>query len=268
MPSQPGLSDLEKQIFQIGRAPDRRSLQRGQPRRGFASGSDVYEALGAAIDQAQHHVHAEYYLIRNDKTGEWFRDKLVRAAERGVKVRLLCDAYGCLALGAAWRRPLKRAGAKVGLFLPMRSLLLQPVNLRNHRKIVVIDGTVRLFGRGQHRRRIPGADDKDRTMARHPFPHRRSRRRGPAARVLARLVFHHRRGSRPGAVLPFPGSGPGRRHVGHRAERARHAHRGHPSHLLRGHRGCSGAGVDHDAVLRSRPPMVVALQVAAMRGST
>jgi cardiolipin synthase len=63
-----------------------------------------------------------------------------------VQVRLLCDAYGCLSVGAAWRRPLKRVGARVGIFLPMRSLLLQPVNLRNHRKIVVVDGAVAFSG--------------------------------------------------------------------------------------------------------------------------
>ena len=91
----------------------------------LTDGNDVYEALGAAIDQAEHHINAEFYLIRNDATGAWFRDKLVRAAERGVAVRLLCDAYGCLAIGGAWRRPLRRAGAKLGIFLPMRSLFLQ-----------------------------------------------------------------------------------------------------------------------------------------------
>src|SRR5258706_7144216 len=146
MPSQPGLSDLEKQVFQIGARLTGEVSSAGNLVEVFSHGSDVYEALGDAIDQAEHHVHAEFYLIRNDKTGAWFRDKLVRAAERGVKVRLLCDAYGCLAIGAAWRRPLKKAGARVGIFLPMRSLLLQPVNLRNHRKIVVIDGATAFSG--------------------------------------------------------------------------------------------------------------------------
>src|SRR5262249_50838664 len=103
-------------------------------------------ALGAAIDQAERHICAEYYLIRNDATGAWFRDRLRAAAERGVTVRLLADGFGCLALGPPWWRPLRRAGVKVGQFLPMRSLFLQPVNLRNHRKIVVIDGEVAFTG--------------------------------------------------------------------------------------------------------------------------
>jgi cardiolipin synthase len=145
-PTQPGLTDLEKQVFQMGALLTGETASTGNRLEVFSHGSDVYDSLGTAIDQAKHHVHAEFYLIRNDETGAWFRDKLARAAARGVQVRLLCDAYGCLSIGAAWRRPLRKAGARVGIFLPMRSLLLQPVNLRNHRKIVVIDGALAFSG--------------------------------------------------------------------------------------------------------------------------
>jgi cardiolipin synthase len=140
------LSELEKQIFLLGAQLSQGSATSGNRVDVLAEGHVVYDALGAAIDQAREHVHAEYYLIRNDQTGAWFRDKLVQAAKRGVEVRLLCDGYGCLAIGRAWRRPLRRAGVKLGLFMPMRSLLLQPVNLRNHRKIVVVDGRLGLTG--------------------------------------------------------------------------------------------------------------------------
>ncbi len=114
--------------------------------RSLFGGNDTYDALGVAIDGARHHVHAEYYLIRNDATGDWFRDRLVAAAQRGVEVRLLCDGYGCFALHNSYRRALEKAGVRVATFLPMRSVLLQPVNLRNHRKIVVVDGTVAFTG--------------------------------------------------------------------------------------------------------------------------
>ena len=141
-----GLTDLERQIFHAGAVLTGGPASRGNRVEIYAQGQAVYDALGAAIEGARQHIHAEYYLIRNDATGAWFREKLVQAAQRGVEVRLLCDAYGCLAIGQHWRRPLRRAGAKVGIFLPMRSLLLQPVNLRNHRKIVVIDGAVAFSG--------------------------------------------------------------------------------------------------------------------------
>src|SRR4051812_43749411 len=129
------LDPLGRQLFKVGAALAGGGASTGNQVEILSRGDDVYRALSEAIDQAEHHVHAEYYLIRNDDTGRWFRDKLVAAARRGVEVRLLCDGYGCLAVRGAWRRPLRRAGGKVGLFLPMRSLLLQPVNLRNHRKI-------------------------------------------------------------------------------------------------------------------------------------
>jgi cardiolipin synthase len=140
------LNDLEKQIFQLGSQLSQGVATNGNRVDVLVEGQVVYDTLGKAIDEARHHVHAEFYLIRNDQTGAWFRDKLAQAAKRGVEVRLLCDGYGCLALGRRWRRPLRRAGAKVGLFMPMRSLLLQPVNLRNHRKIVVVDGRLALTG--------------------------------------------------------------------------------------------------------------------------
>ena len=81
-----------------------------------------------------------------DATGAWFRDRLVAAAKRGVTVRLLMDGYGCFALGPSWRRPLRKAGVSVAEFLPMRSALLQPVNLRNHRKIALFDGERAIVG--------------------------------------------------------------------------------------------------------------------------
>jgi len=140
------LNELERQIFQVGALLTGGTASSGNKVDVMTEGNVVFEALGAAIDAARHHVHAQFYLIRNDKTGAWFRDKLAAAAKRGVEVRLLCDAYGCLGVRSAWRRPLRRAGAKVGIFLPMRSLFLQPVNLRNHRKIVVVDGRYAFSG--------------------------------------------------------------------------------------------------------------------------
>jgi cardiolipin synthase len=141
-----GTTELERALFRVGA-----QLTHGRPSGGNAvqmlfGGDDAYAALGAAIDAAKHHVHAEFYLIRNDATGSWFRERLVAAASRGVKVRLLCDGFGCFALGSGWSRPLKRAGGSFARFLPMRSVLLQPVNLRNHRKIVVVDGSVGFTG--------------------------------------------------------------------------------------------------------------------------
>jgi cardiolipin synthase len=139
-------SSLEQGLFRVAQHLSRLRATSGNGVEVLVAGDAAYESIGAAIDAARHHVHAQYYLIRDDATGRWFRDRLVAAARRGVKVRLLMDGFGCFALGAGYKRPLRQAGVDVGEFLPMRSVLLQPVNLRNHRKIVVVDGVVSFTG--------------------------------------------------------------------------------------------------------------------------
>jgi cardiolipin synthase len=139
-------SPLEQALFRVGEKLTHFRPTGGNKVDVLVEGGATYDAIGAAIDSARHHVHAQYYLIRDDATGRWFRDRLVAAAKRGVAVRLLMDGFGCLALGASWQRPLRKAGVQVAVFLPMRSVLLQPVNLRNHRKIVVVDGETAFTG--------------------------------------------------------------------------------------------------------------------------
>jgi cardiolipin synthase len=140
------VSPLERAMFRIGERLSHLQATSGNKVEVLVEGETTYQAIGGAIDGARHHVHAQYYLIRNDATGAWFRDRLVAAAKRGVAVRLLMDGFGCFALGRDWRRPLHRAGVRVADFLPMRSVLFQPVNLRNHRKIVVVDGETAFTG--------------------------------------------------------------------------------------------------------------------------
>jgi cardiolipin synthase len=142
LPALDGTSPLERALFRVGAHLTHLKATAGNRVQVLVDGNTAYDALGAAIDGARHHVHAQYYLIRNDATGAWFRDRLVAAAKRGVTVRLLLDGYGCFGLSRGWRRPLREAGARLAEFLPMRSMLLQPVNLRNHRKIVVVDGEI------------------------------------------------------------------------------------------------------------------------------
>lgn len=112
-------------------------------------GAQTYSELLAAVAQAREHIHLEYYIFLPDRTGTALRDALVERAREGVKVRLLLDAVGS---GKVWRsflKPLLDAGGEFAWFHPMRVRLLwrRPwLNLRTHRKIVVIDGLVAFTG--------------------------------------------------------------------------------------------------------------------------
>lgn len=115
----------------------------------LVDGAATYEALLAAVESAEHHVHLEYFIYAPDDIGTRLRDALAAKAEAGVRVRLLVDAYGSGKLNREFLDPLRRAGAEVAFFHETRLLdwLRRPkLNLRTHRKIVVVDGRHALTG--------------------------------------------------------------------------------------------------------------------------
>lgn len=104
-------------------------------------GAESFERMEALIDGARHHVHMEFFIFKSDRTGTRMRDALVRAAKRGVQVRLLIDAVGSYLTRERFFAPLRQAGGEVARFLPVGPLKGWAVyNLRNHRKLLVADG--------------------------------------------------------------------------------------------------------------------------------
>ena len=115
----------------------------------LVDGGQKYPALLADIDTARDHVHLEYYIYNPDQSGIALRDALVERARAGVHVRLLVDAMGSKKATRRFFAPLVDVGGEVAWFHPLRPFLLwkRPwVNLRTHRKIVVIDGRVGYLG--------------------------------------------------------------------------------------------------------------------------
>jgi len=115
----------------------------------LVDGGSKYPALLEAIAQARDHVHLEYYIYNPDRTGTALRDALVERARAGVKVRLLVDAMGSMQCRKRFFDPLLEAGGELAWFHPARLWLpwKRPwLNLRTHRKIVVIDGRVGFLG--------------------------------------------------------------------------------------------------------------------------
>jgi cardiolipin synthase len=112
----------------------------------------IYEAaidrIIADVDSAQRYVHILFYIFENDATGARVAAALERALQRGVVVRVLMDAIGSRGGLSGLAPGLRAAGAEVLAVMPLR--LWGPnaarFDLRNHRKIVVIDGQFGFFG--------------------------------------------------------------------------------------------------------------------------
>ena len=99
------------------------------------------------IDAAQHHVSVEFYIFKNDGVGKRLMAALERASARGVTCRVLLDALGSYGAVASIKRRLEAAGIEVHDILPLRRRLSSSrVDLRNHRKIVVVDARVGFTG--------------------------------------------------------------------------------------------------------------------------
>lgn len=115
----------------------------------LVDGGNTYPALLEAIAGAHDHIHLEYYIYNPDRTGSALLNALVERARAGVKVRLLLDAIGSSCAKARFFAPLLAAGGELAWFHPVRPWMLwkRPwMNLRTHRKLVVIDGAVGFLG--------------------------------------------------------------------------------------------------------------------------
>ncbi len=106
-----------------------------------------YPALLEAVRAARHHIHVEFYIFRADRYGLELVEALADAAGRGVEVRLLCDWLGCVGTRESFFEPLKKRGGKFAWFRTVNPLQNRWIfNLRNHRKIQVIDGETAFVG--------------------------------------------------------------------------------------------------------------------------
>ncbi len=112
------------------------------------SGVEFFPALITAIDAAQTEIHLETYIFNADPCAETVRDALIRAAQRGVRVRLMIDGIGSRDFPAAWLKLLQAAGVSVLVYRPLVSgWRANPHSLRRlHRKLVVIDARIALVG--------------------------------------------------------------------------------------------------------------------------
>ena len=124
-------------------------------------GAPFYAALKEDIARAKHEVHIELFIWRDDEVGKEFLELLCATARRGVQVRLLLDELGCFWLRDPYFRPLIEAGGEFSwchTLSPLRNRY--SFNLRNHRKLQIIDRRLAFVGGMNLGREYLGLDPK------------------------------------------------------------------------------------------------------------
>lgn len=140
---QPALAPLAR----LGEALSGRPLLSGNQVDVLFNGDQAYPAMLEAIDRAQRSVALSSYIFADDEAGRPFIDALSRAARRGAEVRVLVDGFGVRYTWPPVYRALRRAGVRAELFLPRFAQAgFAFFNLRNHRKVLTVDGLVGFTG--------------------------------------------------------------------------------------------------------------------------
>ncbi len=111
------------------------------------NGDEAYPRMLEEIGRARLSIGLQSYIFRADAAGESFHEALIAAQRRGVQVRVLIDGVGGGYFWSGSYRRLSRAGVPVARFLHSYLPWRMPfVNLRNHRKVLVIDGRIGFTG--------------------------------------------------------------------------------------------------------------------------
>ena len=114
----------------------------------IADTQEFIDSLTADILKARNHVHLLFYIFRNDFTGQRVAQALAEAAGRGVTCRVLADAVGSAGMFSGLGRWMQDQGVQVQNALPANPLRMRlaRLDIRNHRKLAVIDGQVGYTG--------------------------------------------------------------------------------------------------------------------------
>lgn len=106
-----------------------------------------YREICELIENAQTRIHIVTFILGRDPVGRSLVELLSRKAAEGVEVRLLLDALGCFLTRGRFVDPIRKAGGQVGIFMPLLPIRTRfSTHLRNHRKIIAVDGETAIVG--------------------------------------------------------------------------------------------------------------------------
>lgn len=141
------LPKSDRQFFQLLSRLNQMPVSSATAIRILRDAEAFYPALEAAIRGAQHHIHVEFYICNNDATSIRFLSWLSAAAKRGITVRLMLDEMGSHSFDEQLLADFQASGGQFTWFQsldPKRNRFF--FNLRNHRKLQIIDGKSAFVG--------------------------------------------------------------------------------------------------------------------------
>jgi cardiolipin synthase len=147
----PDLPERYAHLFQVGHSVNGFSAVGGNRAHLLPDSNAAIDSLVADIDAAREHVHLIFYIWLPDNNGLKVVEALKRAAARNVKCRAMADGLGSRGMidSGHWKA-MRQAGVEVAVALPIGYPLLRAlkgrIDLRNHRKIVVIDNRITYCG--------------------------------------------------------------------------------------------------------------------------
>ena len=110
------------------------------------NGDEIFPAKLALIRGARRTINYAQYIFEDGRPAEDVAAALAERCRAGIKVNVLLDAVGALAMPGALRDEMSNAGCRVESYRPLRPFTIDRVNYRNHRRILVVDGLVGITG--------------------------------------------------------------------------------------------------------------------------
>ena len=126
--------------------PSRHDYKGGHYIELLRSGENFFAACEKVIDEAKSYIHFQTYIVDDDETGRRITDALIRAADRGVRVYFLLDAYGGSSFSKSLIAKVEKAGILFRMFSPQLITRGFQLSLRLHHKVLLIDGEIAIIG--------------------------------------------------------------------------------------------------------------------------
>jgi cardiolipin synthase len=113
----------------------------------LSNGNNAYFRLMNLLGGAERSIDITTFILGRDEVGKSIIEILTQKAREGLSVRVILDSLGCLRTRGHFIDPLREAGGKIGIFMPILPFHKKwSAHLRNHRKIVIVDQSIAILG--------------------------------------------------------------------------------------------------------------------------